>query len=698
MADWQQFAQLFYNGAYTGVTDLVQTNPGTKIVRGVSDDLDLKPAECTFRLLDDADRYRPSNVASDLYGQTGAYMRAAFATGGAVLFTGEAQAMTPTQTDYIKTAGGLVTRGARYVDVRLGGPLARVGRWRDVVAAPLSTQIKGYANLRGLYALEDGRNAVNPANGYGPGRPGTAAGVRFGSHEGPAGADQVVEMTAAGRVDGSFAPMSPTAGFQVGWANEIVNATATGVEVFSFVTTTGYVWRWLVATGSYSIQVDKPDGTAALAASPYGTGGDAAPGRWIYTRMKVTQSGGNIVVEGAWYAEAGENFWGFTETFPGTIGAPTRFSAPGNATTDGAGYAAVFAVTGVADDLTSADFTAAFNGYVRETAAARFARLCTSRGLPYLVRGTPSKSVRMGPQPFVTINDQLKEIRKSEGGLIFDRGDNIGVVLCTRDYLYQQAAAPALALVYPTNISGLAEISDTRDVYNQVTAATDNGASFTSVEPLGKLGTANPPVGAGLVDLKWDANVWDPDQLEHIANFWLRYYTNEGPRFDSIVIDLDDQPALLTAVNALEPGMFVTVTGRTPDPLLLMITSLARATHRKRNVVTLEVVDGRVFDVGVYDAATDRYDSATTTMASAVTSSATALPITTSNVRDVWSTTAVPYAIVVAGERMTVTAVTAAAGSGPWTQTMTVTRGVNGFTKAQLSGARVGLADPVRRG
>jgi hypothetical protein len=697
MTDWQTFAQMYYNGAYQNNTALVMTDPAVSISRGVADDLDLKPGSCSFRLLDDADRYRPSNVASDLYGQTGAYMRGAYATGGAVLFTGEAQAMTPGQTDYVAVSGGLVTRGVKYVDVRLGGPLARVGRWRDEVAAPLSTQINGYTNLRGHFPLDDGRDAIAPRNLYPPGRPGSASGVSFATFDGPGSGAQVVKGNAAGTLGGSFSPMSTSAGWQVAWSNNIQSASGTGFDVLTVNTSSGYVWRWSVALTSYTLTVDKPDGTNALTAV-YGTGTGAEPGKWIATRMAVTQSGGNVTVEGAWYAEAAEVFYGFTETFAGTMGAPTTWRVPGNATTDDSGFCNVFALTGVTDDLTSAAYTEAFNGYVRENAADRFGRLCDSRSLPYAVRGDADRSVRMGPQPLKTINDQFKEIRQSEGGLIFDRGDNIGVVLATRGYLYDQAAAPAIALTYPTQVSGLAEVTDARDVYNQVTATTTDGQSFTVSEPNGKLGTANPPTGAGLVDQKIDVNVWDPGVLEDITTFWLRYWTNEGPRFDSIVIDLDAQPSLLSAVNALEPGMFVTVTGRTPDPLLLMITGLNRQTHRSRNVCSLEVVDGRIFDVAIYDDAGSRYDSATTTVASNITSSATTLPVTTTNIRDVWSTTSVPYALVVLGERVTCTAASAPAGSGPYTQNLTITRGVNGFSKALTTGARVGLADPVRRG
>jgi hypothetical protein len=53
---------------------------------------------------------------------------------------------------------------------------------------------------------------------------------------------------------------------------------------------------------------------------------------------------------------------------------------------------------------------------------------------------------------------------------------------------------------------------------------------------------------------------------------------------------------------------------------------------------------------------------------------------------------------MIEGERVTVTAMTAAAGTGPYTQTATVTRSVNGVVKAQLSGARVNVYNSRRWG
>ena len=57
-----------------------------------------------------------------------------------------------------------------------------------------------------------------------------------------------------------------------------------------------------------------------------------------------------------------------------------------------------------------------------------------------------------------------------------------------------------------------------------------------------------------------------------------------------------------------------------------------------------------------------------------------------------WTTTEVPFDILVGGEQMTVTAVAGAASP----QTFTVTRSVNGVVKAHASGEAVTLYSPIR--
>lgn len=850
--DWSTWAQLYIGGVWTVLPELVAANPGVKLERGVASDLDVKPGICTWRLLDPYDRFRPSNAASDLYGQTGQYMRGAFATGGSVRFTGETDAMNPGQTedhqselerphtwtfaryragqwvgingtvaavadpgaggfaqvlrftasgsagqaypqpafayaravepgatytarmwvyspvattitvalDVSDSAGGYVggaypsvalaaatwtevsvtetvdptgafavvhptlpgpvaagalvyvgsvamwdvrgpsVRGNRWVDVTVAGPLTRVGRWRDPLASPLFTQIQGaYATtLRGYWPLEDLSGATSLFNVSHSGKPGAMNLVRPASGDGPEGSGQVVELSAGGSMSFPVASMSTTAGYQLAFAARTPGVDGTNRDVFVWKDTAARTYRWRASTTGYGLHVATSDGTVLLDESYAAGEPDATAGQWVYTRVKVRQNGGNVQIEPSWYAERAENFWGVTTSYAGSVGAPTALAVPSGTQTEGGNFAHVFVVTGVADDLESGDFTDAFRGYRGDLTTERFTRLCASRGLSYQVRGTTRTT--MGPQPLVTFLDLLKEIRATERGLIFDRASNTGVILATRDYLYEQAATPVLELTYPRDVSGtLQEVASGADLFNLVTAKNRGGSQAVAELTSGRYGTQNPPTGSGRLDKTVDVNLASDGDLADAAGWWLAFYTQAGPRFDTIVVDLDAHPELATACNTAEPGQFIRLSGRTPDPLLLMIISTAQSTHRARNVFTFGVVAGAVFNVGVYDDAASRYDSATTTLAEDLDATETAVDIRTTNYHDRWSTTAVPYDWTVAGERMTVTAMTTATyASGYWTQTATVERSANGVIKAQTTGAQVGLADPVYYG
>jgi hypothetical protein len=698
VANWDTLAELYYNGGWQLLADACDSATGVRLERGVSDELDLKAGVCTFRLNDPTDLYRPSNAASSIYGQTGAWMRGAFATGSSVRFTGEATKMDPGETPDHQAVAGTTVRGNRWVDVELGGPLARVGAWREPLESPLFTQIsKAYAaTLKGYFPLEEGRDSTQLANVVAPSRPGrvTGAGATLGSDQTPGGAARTAQISASGGLQMPYAPMSPTAGWQMGFAAYCPNVDATLRDIFVWRTSNGYTWRWRASTGAYELVVEDSLGASVVAAL-VGTGTAAQP-QWIFNRFKVRVSGGNVLIDYSWYAEDAGTFWGGSTSYAGTnMGAPTVGNVPGNATTNGAFYSHHFVVTTNADNLEATDFTRAFNGYRGERAADRFARLCSSRGLAYLINGTAALTAPMGPQPIATFQDQLKEIRATEGGLIFDRANTIGLVLATRQYLYDQAAAPVLELTYPTHVSGtVKETTGGADTFNVVTAENATGSSATATLTTGRYGTADPPAGSGRLDKAIRVNLDGDGGLAGVANWWLRFYTQPGPRFDAVTVDADLQPGLLAACNAAEPGTFMLLTGRTPDPLLLLILSTAQDTNRKRNRFTFRVAAGAIFDVAVLDDTATVIDSGSTTLAEDLTTTETAVDITTARLAEVWSQTGVPYAWNLAGERVTVTAMTAPAGTGPWTQTATVTRSVNGVVKTQTTGTSVQLADP----
>lgn len=698
---WSQLAQMFYDGAWNQVPDRVDAATGVSLERGVGDDQDIKPGTCEFRLLDDDDAFRPSNAASPIYDQTGPYMRGAYATGGSVRFTGEAQHMNPGQTDDHEESGGVTIRGSRWVDVRLSGPLGRVGQWRDILASPMRTQIGGYGTaLAGYWALEDGRDAQQLGNVVAGGQAASIRDATPGDDDRPAGAAASVLLAAGSTLVFRYRPMSTTGGYQVVIIAKVASTDGTLRELFSWRTSTGLTYAWRVSNASYGLRVVDRDGSIILD-DVVVHGSEGEPGQWITTRIKVSEAAGTVTVEPSWYAQAGTTFWGFTTTHAGPMGAPLIGAVtPDPVVVAGARLAHHFVIAGTGTNLESGAFVAAFKGYTDERAADRFARLCASRGLPYVVRGTASLSARMGPQPQATFQDQLKQLRATEGGLIFDRADNIGVVLATRDYLYDQAAAPVLELEWPGDVGrSLAETAAARDAHNLVIARNATGSTATAELTAGRAGTADPPAGSGRLDKTVDTNLFfDGDDAADAANWWLRFYTQAVPRFDRITVDADAHPELLAGCHAAEPGTFIRLTGRTPDPLLLLVLSTAQRSGLARNVFTFAVAPGAVYRVGVEDDAGSRADSGSTTLAEDLDTTETAVDVATVDPAEAWNT-AGGFDLLIEGERMTlVSATTATLSAGTWNQTLTVVRSANGVVKTHASGAEVHLADPVHEG
>jgi hypothetical protein len=703
MTDWSVLAQLFYSGAYqifsgtpsanTAYTD--GTTP-VEVQRGVKLDGECDPGSCTFRIHDPADRFRPSNAASDLYGVTRPYMRGAFASASSVRFTGEVSDFRPGQTADHQESAGLTVRGNRWVDVELGGLLARIGLMRQPLASPQYQHITdAYGpNLRGYFPGEDERDATQLANAGG-GAPASFANVTPGEAEHPAGSRSALKLSSTSAIRWRYGAMSTTAGYQIFGSFYITSTSTTKNTVMRWRDSFNRSWLWQMAHQNYGLVVTASDGTVLLADTYAGYDS----GQWISFRILVEQSGGNLNIEPAWYNENAPVITGTTTSFAGSVGRPVDGQVPAGAAILQDAYLCHFgAVTGTTDDLLSAPMVAAINGHAGETAADRFTRLMDLRGFPYVLRGDADRSVQMGPQPVATLSEQLEEIRRTEDGLIFDRGGNIGVIFCLLNYRQEQAYTPAMTLAYPSEVGGLAETTTARDLYNDVTVENRNGSSARAQLETGPLSVEDPPDGAGREDKTVKVNVHNEALLPGIAAWWLRRYTVAGARYDNIVIDLDSITTPdLTDVQALDVGMCVEVTGRTPDPLLLEVRQIRETRSRKRSKIMLGVADARVLRAGVYGDSGSRYDSRSTTVAGAHTSGDTTIAVSTVYTGDTWNT-AGGYSVTIAGETMSVTSATAPAGTGPYTQTLTVTRATNGVVKALPDGAEVHLLRQVRYG
>jgi hypothetical protein len=680
----------YYNGGYQQVTTDHIAAAGVAYDRGVTTELDLMKGSTTLRLIDDADQYRPSNPAGPLYDIIGPYLAYAYDVAGSARSAGSVDVLTPDHTKGHRATAGVTTRGVRWVDVKLTDPIGELGRWREVVTSPMRGFISALPTLRDYWPGEDGPNATVMSAAVGT--PAVPQGVTFEGSDGPSGSNKLLTLGSAGRIRGKFSKGISTTTWQICFATDMAGADGSERTVFQWVTSNGWTWSWKASTTTYRLDVVDADGASLLS---WGlTNGDVDPGENVLFVLKAHRSGSTWTAEAWWWEEGETVLWGGTTTFSGAAGRPTSWTVFTNTIMNGAYFGHLFAVTGQTDNLLSFNALHAAGGYPSETTADRFERMCDQRSIPNQVLGSGAAASPMGPQRPGTTKAQLQEIQRTEHGLIFPSRDGRGLVLALRDYLYQQSFTPALELTAPDDTDPK-EVASAAELYNVVIASNRSGDSVTAVETDGRYGTDTIEV----VDKEVKVNHYRIGEVANAANSWLRYF-QQVLAFGEITVDLDDDDidqAVRDAAEAADVGMFIRLTGATPDPVLLLIIGISGRDQRTRSTITFTVVPGDVWDIGTWDGPSV-WQLATSTIKTAASSSATTLVLKQTD-DEAWSTTAEPYDLMIAGERVTVTSMGARTGSaGDWEQQATVTRSVNGVVKAQVVGAAVKAAGAKRWG
>jgi hypothetical protein len=101
--------------------------------------------------------------------------------------------------------------------------------------------------------------------------------------------------------------------------------------------------------------------------------------------------------------------------------------------------------------------------------------------------------------------------------------------------------------------------------------------------------------------------------------------------------------------------------------------------------------------VGIWDDAGFVWGTNLSTLNGDHTSTDNTLALTTVSRNGIWST-AFTGDLIIAGERVSVSSMGAATGTGPFNQVATVTRSANGIVKALPGGSKVALFDNRRWG
>lgn len=356
----------------------------------------------------------------------------------------------------------------------------------------------------------------------------------------------------------------------------------------------------------------------------------------------------------------------------------------------------------VASDLgayaATAAAIAAHNG---ENPTDRMDRLCTEEEITFTAvgMGAIGNTVTLGDQLNKALVELLEEAAETDGGILYEPRDAAGFTYRSRLGMYNQAAAVTLDYSAGQIDGDLIPVDDDRDTVNDLTVKREAGSSIHVEETTGPLSTAEPPDGVGRYAGEVTLSLESDSELADQAGWRLHLGTVDEARFPELTVNLRGTGItgdLAAQVLDLDVGDRIVLTGipegLPPDDVSLFVLGYTETLRLYSYEITFNLAPESPWHVGVVESAGfDRIDTDGSTLDADATSTATSLSVTSADAPWTTATDDLPFGIFVAGERMTVTAVSGT--SSP--QTFTVTRAVNGVEKAHDAGAAVTIAEPI---
>jgi len=590
-----------------------------------------------------------------------------------------------------------------------------MGQGKKALDSTLRRRVTSDPSLIAYWPMEDDSEATvaySPVPGVAPL---ALTGVELGADDSLGGASTVAKISSPATLRGRV-PRATTQGWQVEWVYNLPVLPALQTEIMR-VSVAGSAMRTAVVYASTSgIRIEAQDSAGEVINFAVYNAPQAIAdfwGRWNRLAIYTSDNGGGTTrLYASWRDIAANSRYYATTNFAGVQGAVTEVSgAWGSATADMLiGHIAVFNVAAAAG-LTSLPgsniFAGADDGFNGETALARLTRLAAEEAtqVALSVRGedvvTPSE--RLGPQRPAVFLDLVEEAADTDGGILYERRDVLGALeYRDRQSLYNQRPALALDYLAPGEVPPpLDPTEDDQKLRNDVTVSRIGGSSARSVLESGPLSVLPPPAGVGPYDESVSLSLYSDSQPEPIAQWRRHLGTWDEARYPTITVWLHAAPHLIPAVLGMDIGDRLTI-ARLPSWLPPgLIDQLMRGYTEVLGMydwsLAMNCSPAGPWTVGVVeDQVLGRPDTDGCALTSGITATATSVSVTSSpGPRWIDSATypaMFPFDITVGGEVMRVTACT---GTG-LAQTFTVTRSINGITKAHPAGTRLSLTSPMR--
>lgn len=596
-------------------------------------------------------------------------------------------------------------------NVVASGAMRRLGQGQSPVRSALFRHLSERANTVGYWPLEDIEGSTSFASGL--------AGVRamqfvntpvLATDSTFVASDPLPTFTGAG----AYVTMPTYTGTGRFTATCLVNmpiATADETQLFSvgMAGTSVYIVSIKYDAGGPGLRMEIFDTTgASLLNQTVAPFSPTLAGHPFLLQLTMKNNGANLDWEfGALMVPPGATFAGPNQVLSGTLAGQnisrvrSFYLGGGLDLTNAPGMGHVW-VTSAYQSYFTFNLWTAIVGYAGDFPWDRVCRLAVEENIS--VASTfvgASTEHELDAQRTGAFLDLLREAETADIGVLFEPRGMIGLAYRPRLAKYNQAA---LVLDYATGavFEPFVPVDDDEHTVNDVTVSRASGSSAREVLLTGALSVQAPPNGVGKYDTGVTISADSDDYLDDQASWRLHVGTIDAARFPSLTLELagpkfSNSATLTAAVRDLTIGDLLEVTNPPawipPDAIDLIIEGYSETLLPFSHTFTFNCSTGLAWETGVYNESGNtgtRYSSDGSTLNATMTTSATSMSVATPS-GPLWSSADQPFDLIVAGERITVTAV--AGASSP--QTFTVTRSVNGVVKTHAVGETVALFSPA---
>ncbi|MGW6455503.1 hypothetical protein ACWF94_06165 [Streptomyces sp. NPDC055078] len=588
-----------------------------------------------------------------------------------------------------------------WVPIQAAGILRRLGQGRKPIDSTLRRRIPRSGPVA-YWPLEDGPATTAPASPVPGVTPMVVTGLTYESDDTLPGSSALPSISAGATVRATVPTYTATGAWHVEMMYRLNAAPGMLNTLLDIYTSSGPWSRFTVRVQTDNVQVTGTslDGESTTLLLNVNFGPRVA-GQWNRLQLIAETVGSQIKLTVLVAPVSGQG-GSLSHTYTGTVGVVRRIDTQFGADLDGMaiGHYSVFS------ESSAFVYNFADHGFTAETATARLQRLTQEEPtVPVTVISGGRDAERMGPQRPATLMDLVAECAASDGGMLYERMDRLGLAYRARATLENQPVALTLDYAAGHVVPPLEPVDDDQATRNDVSVTRAGGATARHPVETGPLSTLPPERGGvGIYDESVTLSLAADAQTEQIAAWLAHLGTWDEARWPTVRVLLHKHPQLISAVLRLRIGDRVRIINLPPesgsggDPVDLLVQHISHVPRPRAWEMTLVCAPAGPYTVGVLDdPALGRLDTEGSELVAGVSASATSWSVaTTAGPR--WITTAeapiaFPFDLLISGERVTVGGISGT--SSPQTFTISA-RSVNGIAKPHSAATSLSLAQPMR--